>query len=325
MIEGFVLDGLPATRFPYLQCNISQLEQLCTEVQAILEQLEQAKKGVTALNVFHHKLHNAQIVRSNVQSIRTTASARYAPLQTDGFDLSAVSIGLFIELVTFVPIPYLKTLAGHGETLRHAAELAKGRPLHAQWGTYYTFLMKVNAGWAQKFSDGQYIRCRRNAVQMLTSSRAEVHAHLATGVTEGQAPVDQRQRNDSFSSDLTSQTSAVVAGHHQLRSAAGPVPSTIVHEAQPFNPDQIQITARESMYLRVLRAKEKEWGPEHLTTLDTVMELGSVYVEEGRRSEAEQMFTRALLGYAKIEAGNSDNLKMQEALRKLEHIRQCTV
>jgi hypothetical protein len=156
MIEGFVLGGLPATRFPYLQCNHSQLERLCTEAKAISEQLEQAKKGVTALGVFHNRLRNEQIVRSNAQSIKTTASARYAPLLADGFDLSAVPIGLFVELVSYVPIPYLKTLAGDGETLRYAAELAKGRPLHAQWGTYYTFLMKVNIEWAQRFSDGQY-------------------------------------------------------------------------------------------------------------------------------------------------------------------------
>jgi hypothetical protein len=170
MIEGFAIDGLPATQFPYLQCNISQLERLCTEAQVISEQLEQAKKGVTALSVFHSRLHTRQIVRSNLQSIKTTASARYAPLLTDDFTLSAVPISLFVELVSFVPIPHLKTLAGQGETLRHAAELAKGRPLHAQWGTYYTFLMKVDTGWAQKFFDGQYISFSVRVAQKLTSS-----------------------------------------------------------------------------------------------------------------------------------------------------------
>jgi hypothetical protein len=154
MVESFILDGLPATQFPYLKCSISQLEHLCTEARDVLERLERAKKGVVALSIFHNRLHNEQIIRSNVQSIKTTASARYAPLLTDGFDLSAVPIGLFVELVSFVPIPYLKTLAGHDETIRYAAELAKGRPLHAQWGTYYTFLMKINTEWAQRFSDG---------------------------------------------------------------------------------------------------------------------------------------------------------------------------
>ena len=294
MIEGFILDGLPATQFPYLQCNISQLERLCTEAQAVSEQLEQAKKGVAALSVFRSRLHNEQIVRSNVRSIKTTASARYAPLLTDGFDLSAVPIGLFVELVSFVPIPYLKTLAGHGETLRHAAEVARGRPLHAQWGTYYTFLMKVNTGWAQRFSDGQYISSSTHAVQMLTSSRnIEIQAHLAAARTQGRVPVNGRQRNDSFSSEVRSQLSAVVPGHHPLQSTADPVPSTTLHGAQPYNPGQAQTTARESMYLRVLRAKEREWGPEHLTTLATVMELGSLYADEGRRLEAERMFARA--------------------------------
>jgi hypothetical protein len=157
MIEGFVLDGLRATQFPYLQYNNSQLEYLCTEVQTIAEHLEQAKRGVAALNVFQSRLQNEQIVRSNVQSIKTTASVRYAPLLNEGFDLSAAPIGLFVQMVSFIPIPYLKILAGNGETHRHAAELARGRRLHAQWGTYYTSLMKVNPEWAQRFFDGQYI------------------------------------------------------------------------------------------------------------------------------------------------------------------------
>jgi len=61
------------------------------------------------------------------------------------------------------------------------------------------------------------------------------------------------------------------------------------------------------MYLRVLRAKEREWGPEHWTTLETVIELGSLYVDEGNRSEAERMFSRALREYEKVNAGDSDN------------------
>jgi len=204
-------------------------------------------------------------------------------------------------LVSFVPIPHLKTLAGHGETLRHAAELARGRPLHAQWGTYYTFLMKVNTEWAQRFFD-------------------EVQAHLAAARAQEHAPVNGSQRNDSFSSEVRTQPSAVVAGHHPLHSTTDPVPSTTLHGVQPFNPDQVQITAQESMYLRVLRAKEREWGPEHLTTLDTVMELGSLYTDEDRTLEAERMLSRALRGYEKVEAGNSDNQKTQEVLGKLEHL-----
>jgi hypothetical protein len=76
------------------------------------------------------------------------------------------------------------------------------------------------------------------------------------------------------------------------------------------------------MYLRVLSAKEREWGPDNWTTLDTVMELGSLHVDEGNRPEAERMFSRALRGYEKVNAGDSDNQKMQEILRKLEHVRK---
>jgi hypothetical protein len=259
-----------------------------------------------------------------VQSVKTTASARYAPHLTDGFNLSAVPIAFFVELVSFVPIPHLKTLSGHSETLRYVAELARGRSLHPQWGTYYTYLMKVNVEWAQRFSDGQYINCSTYAFWMLNSSPdTEVHAHLAAARTEGHGHVNGRPRTDSFSSEMSSQPSAVVTTHNALYSSADPESSSTFHSVQAPNPDQSQTTAQESMYLRVLRAKEREWGPEHLTTLDTVVQLGSLYSDEGRRLEAERMFSRALLGYEKLEPRASNDQKKQEVLRKLEHVRDA--
>jgi hypothetical protein len=51
------------------------------------------------------------------------------------------------------------------------------------------------------------------------------------------------------------------------------------------------------------------------------MELSSLHADKGRRAEAEPMFVRALLGYEKIEAVDSDSQKTQEALRKLRHAR----
>ena len=40
-------------------------------------------------------------------------------------------------------------------------------------------------------------------------------------------------------------------------------------------------------------------GLEHTSTLDTVNSLGNLYVEQGRLSDAEAMYKRALRGYEK--------------------------
>lgn len=50
----------------------------------------------------------------------------------------------------------------------------------------------------------------------------------------------------------------------------------------------------ETMYLKVLRAKEKAWGPNHPTTLDTVEKLGEFYANYGKMQEAESMYSRVL-------------------------------
>lgn len=47
---------------------------------------------------------------------------------------------------------------------------------------------------------------------------------------------------------------------------------------------------------RALRAKEKAWGMDHPTTLDTVADLGRLYAAHGNVVEAEKMYSRALSG-----------------------------
>ena len=53
------------------------------------------------------------------------------------------------------------------------------------------------------------------------------------------------------------------------------------------------------MYQRALQGKEKAWGPEHTSTLDTVNNLANFYQTQGKLVEAEQMYQRALQGYEK--------------------------
>ena len=51
------------------------------------------------------------------------------------------------------------------------------------------------------------------------------------------------------------------------------------------------------MYERALKGKEKVWGQEHTSTLDTVDNLGLLYAKQGRLQEAETMYEQALGGY----------------------------
>ena len=58
-------------------------------------------------------------------------------------------------------------------------------------------------------------------------------------------------------------------------------------------------TEAEDIYLRALAGKEKAWGPEHTSTLDTVNNLGALYSDQSKMKEAEDMCLRALAGYEK--------------------------
>ena len=54
--------------------------------------------------------------------------------------------------------------------------------------------------------------------------------------------------------------------------------------------NQGQHDEAEKMYQRALQGKEKAWGPEHTSTLDTVNNLGALYADLGRLDEAEKMY-----------------------------------
>ena len=62
---------------------------------------------------------------------------------------------------------------------------------------------------------------------------------------------------------------------------------------------QGKLQPAEQMYIRALRGKEKAWGPEHKSTLDTVHYLANLYQAQGKMVEAEQMYIRALRGMEK--------------------------
>jgi tetratricopeptide (TPR) repeat protein len=60
--------------------------------------------------------------------------------------------------------------------------------------------------------------------------------------------------------------------------------------------DQGKLDEAEKMYQRALQEREKAWGPDHTSTLNTV---GNLYANQGKLDEAEEMYQRALQGREK--------------------------
>ncbi len=55
-----------------------------------------------------------------------------------------------------------------------------------------------------------------------------------------------------------------------------------IHSVGYLYSDQCKIQEAEAMYRRALEGKEKAWGPEHTSTLDTVNNLGLLYKTQGK-------------------------------------------
>ncbi|CRG89852.1 hypothetical protein PISL3812_06891 [Talaromyces islandicus] len=179
---------------------------VCRRVKT--QRLDEAKRGVAALNLLQARFHNNRAVRCTPQSVKVTAAARYAP-NLDGLDLSSITVNAFVGLVTFLPLPDIKTLA-----------------------------------------------------------------------TKDRIPPTQN-------------ASSHFSGDHPL--------------------------SKEILfYLRGLKAKEKAWGPENITTLDIVNNLGKLYAQQGKFVEAEKMYVRALSGFEKaLRTSHDTTLEVSIDLQEL--------
>lgn len=60
----------------------------------------------------------------------------------------------------------------------------------------------------------------------------------------------------------------------------------------------------EKMLQRALSGKQKLYGPEHTSTLNTVKNLGRLYAIQGRMTEAETMYLRAFNGLSTLMGPN---------------------
>jgi hypothetical protein len=75
------------------------------------------------------------------------------------------------------------------------------------------------------------------------------------------------------------------------------------------------------LHLRALKAKEISWGIEHITTLDTVNDLGVLYAKQGNLREAEIMYVRALARFHKVLGANHEKtLKVSVELQELHSL-----
>ena len=89
--------------------------------------------------------------------------------------------------------------------------------------------------------------------------------------------------------------------HFRIKAAvdwSGIEPNELFKLAYLYNKNEMNVEAEE-MYTRALREYET-WGLEHIMTLNTVNNLGDVYLRQSKLVKAEEMFTRALRGYEKL-------------------------
>ena len=153
MANHLFFRNVPAIQFPFIECDLDQLSELSLYADALSELLDRAKRGVASLNLLQARVHNNQVVRCTLQSVKVTAAARYAP-SPGGLDLSNITINSFVGLVTFLPLPDIKILANNTAALRKSDLFFERKEANARWGTYYTHLTACNPEWAQRFFHG---------------------------------------------------------------------------------------------------------------------------------------------------------------------------
>ncbi|KAJ5991482.1 hypothetical protein N7522_011689 [Penicillium canescens] len=82
--------------------------------------------------------------------------------------------------------------------------------------------------------------------------------------------------------------------------------------------DQGRLQEAQALYERALKDKEKTWGPEHTSTLDTVNNLGGIYADQDRPQKAEAMYRRALEG--KVKAWGPEHTSTLDTVHNLGNL-----
>ena len=63
--------------------------------------------------------------------------------------------------------------------------------------------------------------------------------------------------------------------------------------------DQGKLEEAKDIFVRALAGYEKALGPEHTSTMDTILCLGASYKDQGKLGKVEDMYVRVLAGYEK--------------------------
>ncbi|KAH8689417.1 hypothetical protein BGW36DRAFT_365186 [Talaromyces proteolyticus] len=314
MADHLFFRNVPAIQFPFIECDLHQLNKLSLYVDTLSELLDQAKRGVASLNLLQARVHNNQVVRCTPQSVKVTAAARYAP-SPGGLDLGNIAINSFVGLVTFLPLPDIKTLANNTAALRKSDLLFERKEVNARWGTYYTHLTACNSEWAQRFF--QDIQENLKAVDSGANSPTR---------EQPAAPNFHHQINVHYSNPLanlsTSQSITKISQNLSPSSPQASCPPILPPKQNESSyPTDDQISNDIQLYLRALKAKEKAWGPENITTLETINDLGKLYAKQGKVVEAEEMYVRALSGFEKVLGTSHDRtLKVSVDLQELRSL-----
>nr|OQO30934.1 hypothetical protein B0A51_04161 [Rachicladosporium sp. CCFEE 5018] len=77
------------------------------------------------------------------------------------------------------------------------------------------------------------------------------------------------------------------------------IPAWALHSMAESSHRQEKLKEAKWMYEQALVGYEIALGPAHISTLDTVNNLGNLYKDQGKLAEAEKMYERALAGYEK--------------------------
>lgn len=145
---------VPAPVYDLTACTTDQLDQLEQQANEVVERIRDTKKGGSIIASLINRHQNRQFVRCTNQSVKTTAGARYDPTSTE-FDLSNLSIVCFVGVVTYLPLPLIKSLVTNESATKWAEQIWQGKDPDTRWGTYYTCLTSVNSAWASMFVEGK--------------------------------------------------------------------------------------------------------------------------------------------------------------------------
>lgn len=284
----FYLQDTSASVFQYQDCDAQQLDSLARQVTDISDRIKAARKGLSILSILQARLSNRQSVRCTVQSVEITATARYAPSTSD-MDLSHLDLATFVGLVSYLPLPDLRNLISNVGATRKATEIWRNQPLDSRWAIYFTRLSDVNKQWADVFSKGLF--CHIRLLQLTFGGNAEVYAYsTALGESQGYTNGPTGRGAETMLTPRRSQDDIVdntTCSHHPRSDSGQDIPSADAIETNAVDQDEILLQ-------RVINAKRRAWGPEHPTTVDSILNLTILYISHQKHAEAKELLLQGL-------------------------------